>query len=238
MTHRAALLLLVAVAFAASPLFSAFDGFDPARYPVAQTDPPPVQPAGWAFAIWGPIYALLLAHAAFGLLRRADDPDWDAPRLPLALSLAVGVPWLWVAERAPLAATAMILVMLAAALLALSRTPSGRDRLLLAPPVALYAGWLTAASAVALGVSAGGYGVLTPGEAAWGGLALALLVAVAVQARVAPGPVYGLGVIWALLGVAAQNGGERLGLTLAASAGASLLAALAWRRREGALRPA
>lgn len=234
MTLRAALLLLVALAFAASPLFSSFDGFDPARYPVPQPDPPPIQPAGWAFAIWGPIYALLLAHAAFGLLRRAEDPEWDAPRPALIASLAVGVPWLWVAERAPLAATLLILVMLASALMAHARTRAGRDGLLLAPPVALYAGWLTAASAVALGVSAGGYGVLAPGAAAWAGLALALLVAGSVQARIARGPVYALGAIWALVGVAAQNAGERLELTLAAAAGALLLAALAWRGARGA----
>lgn len=44
---------LLAVTFAISPFFvTDFGGFDPDQFPVAQ-DRPPVQPAGYAFAIWG-----------------------------------------------------------------------------------------------------------------------------------------------------------------------------------------
>ena len=80
----------LSLAFAASPVLVAdFNGFDADQFPVPQDDPP-VQPAGYAFAIWGVIYLWLIAGMGFGLLRRADDAGWQAMRGPLCLSLAVG----------------------------------------------------------------------------------------------------------------------------------------------------
>ena len=60
MTRKTSLLvLLAALAFALSPLLSSgFNGFAPDQFPIPQ-DNPPVQPAGYAFAIWGLIYLWL-----------------------------------------------------------------------------------------------------------------------------------------------------------------------------------
>ena len=49
-----------------------------------------MQPAGYAFSIWGVIYLALVAGAVFGLIRRAEHAGWDAARWPLIASLAVG----------------------------------------------------------------------------------------------------------------------------------------------------
>ena len=225
MTLRAALLLLAALAFAVAPAFSDFSGFDPGLYPVPQEDPP-AQPAGWAFAIWGPIYLALALHAAFGLWRRRDWPQWDAPRAPLVVSLAVGAPWLWVAGFSPLLATAMIWVMLAGALAALSRTTSALDRWVLLPPVAVYAGWLTAASCVSVALVLAGWGIVGEVAAAWVALALALGIGAAVQWRLARAPEYGGAVIWALVAIAVGAPGA---LALGAWIGAAVMAALALR---------
>ena len=52
-TLIAALCFILSIVFAASPfLVQDFAGFDPNQFPVPQ-DNPPVQPAGYAFAIWG-----------------------------------------------------------------------------------------------------------------------------------------------------------------------------------------
>jgi hypothetical protein len=215
---RAALVLVAAVAFAASPWFvDNFAGYDPALFPVQVPDPL-IQPAGYAFAIWGLIYAWLIAHALFGLVQRRDDPEWDSPRRPLILSLAIGTFWLAVATAAPVAATVMIWAMLALALIALGRL-GRRERWILRAPVALYAGWLTAAAAVSLGVVLSGYGILGDRAGAYAMLVLALAVALWVQLGRTSSPVYALGVIWALAGIAAEAYGRDKGVAAGAVIG-------------------
>ena len=231
MTLRAALVFLAALAFAAGPLLVPdFGGFEPDRYPVPQVDPP-VQPAGYAFSIWGPIYLWLLAMAGYGLLRRREDPDWDATRLPLIVSLVVGATWLAVALASPVWATILIWVMLAGALWAYLATPD-REAIWLRAPVGLYAGWLTAASAVSVGLLAPGWGVPPFGQTGWAVAALsgALLIAAFVLWR-RPGWAYGAAVTWALVAVVVRNGAAPVGLL--AGLGALAIAALTVRRMTG-----
>ncbi len=203
---KAILLLLAALAFAAAPFFSPFNGFDPNLYPVPQDDPP-VQPAGYAFAIWGPIYLGLIVHAGFGLWKRSSDPVWDSVRLPLTLSLVIGAPWLMVANQNPPAATAMIWGMLITALWAFFKTSDAQDRWLLQTPVAVYAGWLSAASFVAIGLMLAGYGVVSEDTAALIALALAVVFAFVIQGRTHRAPEYGATVVWALVAIMIANWG-------------------------------
>lgn len=198
------LVVLAALAFAASPfLVPGFNGFEPDQFPVPQIDPP-VQPAGYAFSIWGVIYLWLIAGAVFGMLQRADDPDWAAMRPPLFASLAIGATWLAVAQMSPLAATVLIWAMWATAVVSLFRV-GDTDRWLQQAPVAIYAGWLTAASCVSIGLLLGGYGWLPATLAALVALGLALALAVTLQYRLHRAPEYGLTVIWALVGVIVAN---------------------------------
>ncbi|MEQ3624714.1 MAG: TspO/MBR family protein [Celeribacter sp.] len=201
---------IAAVAFAISPLLTpGFNGFSPDQFPVPQVDPP-IQPAGWAFSIWGLIYAWLILGTGYGLWRRSEAPDWAPHRLPLAISLALGTAWLPLALISPVWATVLIWIMLATALWAMSAC--GRsDRWLQQAPVAIYAGWLTAASVVALMLCLAGYDILLGMEGwGWVGLALATGLAVTVQRMTPAAPEYGVTVIWALLGVIAANWGDWL----------------------------
>ena len=200
----AALTLILSVAFAASPfLVPGFGGFDPNQFPVPQINPS-MQPAGYAFSIWGLIYLWLIAGALFGLWKRSTDPDWAAMRPALMVSLAVGVGWLPVALLSPLWATVLIWCMLIPALIALMRAPLG-DRVWASWPVGLYAGWLSAASSVALGLIAAGYGFLSETTAAWVCVGFAIVLSFAIQWRLARAPTYGIAVIWALIAVAVRN---------------------------------
>ena len=149
------LLLLSALLFAASPLLTpGFGGFDPDRFPVPQIDPA-VQPATYAFGIWGLIYAWLVIGMIFQAWKRRDDPAWAPIRLPMLISLGIGAIWLPVAQASPIWATILIWAMWVPAILALLRAPIG-DVWAGRAPVGLYAGWLTAAACVSLGLMAAG----------------------------------------------------------------------------------
>lgn len=221
---KAVLVLAATLAFVMAPFASdSFGGFEPSLFPVPQDDPP-VQPAGYAFSIWGVIYIWLIAHAGYGLFLRADDPAWDATRWPMIVSLVVGAPWIAVAGMNALAATAMIWVMLGGAVLALMRAARRGDRWWLAAPIGLYAGWLTAASCVSVGLVGAGWGIVLGALGwAWVALVLALVLALAVLRRTAV-PEYGVAVIWALVAVAVANMGSATILALAALAAAAVVA--------------
>ncbi|CTQ49710.1 hypothetical protein [Jannaschia donghaensis] len=231
MKIRALLVLVLSIAFAVSPFFvDGFAGFDPDQFPVP-IEEPPVQPAGYAFAIWGPIYLWLIAMAVFGLWKRADDPAWDATRLPLIVSLGVGTSWLAVAVASPIWATVLIWVMLIAALLALLKTP-GHDLWLLRAPVGLYAGWLTAASCVSIGINLPGFGVAPFGPVGWAIVALAIALAISVAILKARASLmYGVAVTWALVGVFVQNGTTLVGL-FGIGAALCVAALTAWQIRS------
>ena len=226
------LVLLMALAFGLSPLLTPdFRGYDATQFPV-RLDAPAILPAGYAFAIWGLIYLWLVLHAGFGLWKRVGDPAWDGVRAPLILSLAAGAVWLFVAVRDPLWASVLIAVMLAGALVALLRAPAVPDRWLLLAPLAIYAGWLSAATGVSLGVLLAGFGWLPDTGAAVVMLGVVLVLAVTVQLRLDRAPEYGLTVVWALVAVCVRNGAGNLVVTGLAAAGCAVMLAVAWRVRR------
>lgn len=208
-----------------------FGGFDPDQFPIPQVDPP-VQPAGYAFAIWGLIYGWLLVGMGYGLWKRAEDPAWHAMRGPLCVSLAVGSIWLPVADQSPVWAAILIWAMLIPALIALFRAPDDDTGWALAP-VALYTGWLSAASCVALGLVAAGYGYLDEQTAAFVFVFAALVIASAVQNQLRRGPTYGIAVIWALVAIVLQNASTNVTVAALAAGGAVALILPVWRAWRG-----
>ena len=209
---------ITALAFAASPLLSdGFGGFRPDQFRVPQIDPP-VVPAGYAFSVWGLLYLWLVAGAAYGLLKRKTDQDWDAMRLPLALSLGVGAVWIPVAQASPFWATVLIWVMWAGAARAMV-TAGTNDRLWQRSPIALYAGWLTAASLVSLTLLLAGNGWVGSTTAALAAIVSAFFLASWVQRLRPDTPEYTITVAWALVGIVMGNL-EPLNLTVATLAGA------------------
>jgi hypothetical protein len=218
-----ALLLAILAMVAAPALTPAFTGYDPATFPV-RIERPAIQPAGYAFSIWGLIYLWLLAHAVFGLLKRRNDPAFLRPALPLLVSGLLGSVWLAIASSAPITATFVILVMGGLAMLAYLRADQTQDRWLLAAPLAIYAGWLTAACGVSVGVIMAGYGVLSNTGAALLMLAVVIAVALFVQTRRPAMPVYGVTVVWAAIGVVVANWADAQTVALTAAAGAIIVA--------------
>lgn len=223
MKLTAYLTLALTCAFAAAPFVtSPFSGFEADQLPIPQIDPP-VQPAGYAFAIWGLIYLWLIVSACHGALNRSDAADWDDARWPLNVSLAVGVPWLAIANASPIWATVTIIIMAIGAIVALTRAPLD-DRWLFQAPVGLYAGWLTAASFVSIATTLAGYDILF-GQYVWAfiGIAGAFVVASIVLMRRPSAFAYLGAVVWALVGIIVANGTENWAVSLAALIGIALL---------------
>ena len=194
--------LLLAIGFAVSPLLSnGFGGFYRESFPV-QVARWPAQPAGWAFSIWGLIYLCLIAAAARAVIRPKATPMWRGVAPALGISLFLGLFWIEAAMRSPLVATAMIVPMAAMAIVAMLRAgPS----ILEWGPLGLYAGWLTAASGVAVSVVLTGYGLASPQVAAIGLILAVLAVTIAVAAKRLRIWTYRAGVGWALIGIIAAN---------------------------------
>ncbi|ATF20226.1 tryptophan-rich sensory protein [Phaeobacter gallaeciensis] len=194
------LTLALAIAFAAAPLVTApFTGYTASQLPYPQPDPV-IQPVGPAFSIWIVIYLWLVVGAGFGAVRAAENSSWHEMRKPLSVSLAIGVCWLWVANMSPILATFLILAMTVTAILAMDRA-GGRKRIWKRGPIGLYAGWLTAASAVSISIVVPGYGLMNPEIAGVICLVAALAVAWVVQSRNPTASTYTIAVCWAIGGI-------------------------------------
>jgi len=232
MKTNALILLIATLAFGIAPFITPpFTGYDPGLFPVP-IERPSIQPAGYAFAIWSVIYLWLIAHAVYGLWKRAENPAWDAVRLPLAVAVGVGAVWLWIAGVSAIWGTVTIWIMAAGAILAFLRADPAVDRWMLSGPTAIFAGWLSAASAVSTGVFIAGYGWLSDTGSAAAMLALVLGIAVTVQMRRPAMPVYGLTVIWALVGVIVANASANLTVAVLAASGIAVMAVTLWTNRK------
>ena len=223
--------LVAALAFVVSPFVTeGFAGFRPDQFPIPQ-DNAPVQPSGYAFSIWSVIYLWLLVSAVVGVWKHCDDPAWDAARLPLILSLAIGAFWIKVATLSVIWATVLIWAMLLTAIWALIAGRNIKPGWAFAWPTGLYAGWLTAASCVSIGLLGAGYGIGS-GAVMWALLmvAVALLLGGLVQRQVPGVWTYALALAWALVGIIVRNGTETLPVTLFALAGVVAITGLALRQ--------
>ena len=196
--------LVTAIAFAISPWLSqGFAGFSPDQFPVQQ-DFLPIQPAGWAFSIWGVIFIWIIIGSFWGAIHAPFSTEWNTMRWPLLGSLGIGMFWIAMANASPIFATLMIFAMALLAIRAMLLSGHSNPAWQVMP-VALYAGWLTAATGVGIGVVLGGYGVLSSQNAALIMLCCVLIVALFVQSRRRREWAYPLAVVWALCGIVASN---------------------------------
>lgn len=223
----AILTVLFTASFVISPAFTTFTGFESNQLPIPQIDPP-IQPAGYAFSIWGLIYAWLVVSAVFGVWKRSDDPAWDKARPYLIASLVIGTPWLFVATQSAILATVMIIAMAVTAIMALLRAPAF-DQWWFRVPVGIYAGWLTAASFVSIGSTMAGYGIVLDSLGwAYIGIIGALVVGLTVYSQ-RHALEYLLTIVWALVGIIVANqGGEQTVLWLAQGGIAALVIVMIW----------
>ena len=209
---------------------------------IAKETPSLVIPADYAFAIWGPIFLLCLAYAAYQALP-ANRHNPLLRRVGWYFAGAFFLNGLWevlVSLRQPVllqAILAGIFACLAVAYLRLVRSEQGilswADRWLVALPLGLLFGWITAANTVSLNDTLVELGLL--GSGVVGALvgALLLIVGAALASAVISvgkaGPLqcllaYAGAVLWALAGVVVNQYDASLLTTGAALLSAALVA--------------
>jgi hypothetical protein len=184
---------------------------------IAKETPSLVIPSDYAFAIWGPIFLLCLAYAAYQALP-ANRQNPLLRRVGWFFAGAFLLNGLWevlVPLRQPIllqAILAGIFACLAISYLRLVRSERGglnrADRWLVALPLGLLFGWITAANAVSFNDTLVELGLLGVGGALVG--AFLLLVGATLASAVISvgraGPLqallaYAAAVLWALVGV-------------------------------------
>ena len=145
---------------------------------------PPLTPAGYAFAIWTPIYAGTIAYAIRQALpRHAARPLFRHAGWGSALALLATSAWLLVAQErerawATVAVFAVIAAGLAIAVRAVEREmplSTRADRLLVRAPLGAFLGWTTVAIFANIGAALRWSGATQPGGET--GVSIGLLTA-------------------------------------------------------------
>lgn len=196
--------------------------------------------AGYAFAIWGAIYAACLAYGVYQAWPRRSDEAPLAARLgwPAALAFACCTAWVIAAELDLKWLTMAIIAVGAAALILpllsldrAERAAQGRERWLVLWPLGALAGWLTIAGAVNLVTVLTATNNFPPGLSAemWALviLAIAAVVALVIVARTRLLP-FALTFGWGLAAVSAAEWQRHPMLAWAAVAAIILLAVILW----------
>lgn len=237
------------VAFAASQIVvSMMTGGGPQpggdNFWAALADPTPIQPAPYAFAIWGIIFLGALYYAWY----QAVPSRWADPLLRrigwiTALGFAASTAWMLVAEYGAVWLTLPIIALMLVAFMATFRTAANsmrsdpRAHWSVVVPLGLYSGWLLVAlfanllvvltqeTDMPFGISAQSWTVAS--------LALAAVIGLFVVLRTPESLGFVTALIWGLVGVAVANlAGGRTGIVLLAAGASLLIFGAYWRSRQ------
>lgn len=205
------LVLLAAIQQIVFPIF--VNPFEAGAQPVRASIPSQLEPAGYAFSIWGPIYLLALGYGIWQFTTAGRLDPATARIAPLAIALYLGSSiWLWCAKFGPLWATPPILATMAACavgalLISLEdRHRSGAAWWLVVLPFALYAGWTLCATfvnfaEVAPAYGFGRFGLSTSNYALFSIITVSALASLVLWLSQANLPFAGT-IIWALVAIA------------------------------------
>lgn len=167
-----------------------------------------ITPVGWAFSIWGVIYALAIVQAIVAIVVRGAEVSQTQQIAQLVLYLGATV-WIVMAGLESSVATAAALaVMFVAAVVLVGETNSvsasqGWPAVLTLAAVGLYAGWVTAAFFLNISTALVDQGLFEADAVGWqvGMLAVATTALAVLLRRSGGNFAYAAAGLWALLGI-------------------------------------
>ncbi len=228
---RALATLIFAFAQIATPLLPMIGIGEPVGEQSGQTQTL-ITPAGWAFAIWGPLYFGTIVYAIWQLLPKQRESElvrrigWHAAGAFLGNAVWVAYTQLWGLGFPSVLIILFTLVNLLAILRVFASTLafSLGERLAVVLPLSALAGWLTAATIVNIAAALNFHGIVLPGPAPL--IAAAILLvggAIVAAALVGTGgnPWYPLPFLWALFAIH-----QKLGAPYPAIATATIVAGI------------
>jgi benzodiazapine receptor len=175
-----------------------------------------ITPAGYVFAIWGIIYALLAAFVVYQVLpSKRNNPFQKQISALFIISSLFNIGWIFLWQYGHIALSvapiAALWVTLAAIYLRLKIGKSNaplREKACVQLPFSVYFAWITVATAadVAAAASYAGWLKWTSGDAVWGILAAVVLLVITLVVIASRRDVaFSLVVIWALAGIAVKQ---------------------------------
>ncbi len=203
-----------------------------------------ITPAGWAFAIWGPLFLLSVAFAIWQALPpQRTNALLDRIAWPAAVALAAQGVWSTYTQIANLTVVSVIIILVSLAglllvLRALVHAPSlsRGERIFVAPAFTALAAWLTAASIVNVSASLKYHGIAGAEPApviTTLMIVIGAIIAALAASRSRGAPLYGLVFAWALIAINAAGGQRFPSVGWAAIGGIVLvLAVTVWRLSE------
>lgn len=241
-SRKVALFVLTAFAIL-SPVAQSQSGVGLSAAEFSHTGDETLRAAGYAFSIWGLIYAALAAFAVWQLLPRNDDSVL-LNRTSGSAVIAIGATGAWIWNAAADRSWETVIMIVLGLLSAINVLRIGRglpatpwERRFVLWPLGLLAGWLTVAAAVNLLTSLTRENLIEPQAAtpaAIAGVMAIVAIAVAVLWRTRSA-LYPLPVAWGLVAVwVAERAEEPAAAWLALAGAAAVLALTAWLRRPSA----
>jgi hypothetical protein len=173
-----------------------------------------ITPAGYAFSIWGLIYAGLAAFSIYQVLP-STLTRFRSARSPYILSCVLNCVWIYFWHHDLVAICLIVIVLLWLSLLwtykAADPQATTSDTWLVKAPFGIYSGWVTAATLVNLAVALKSMNVEMSGSALviFGVLLILIAAAVGVVARIAVRNFFfPLAVAWALAAIGVKQSGQ------------------------------
>ncbi|MFL9840985.1 hypothetical protein ABS767_08435 [Sphingomonas sp. ST-64] len=210
-TSRSIATLVLAFAQIATPLLPMIGIGNPVGEQSGQTQTL-ITPAGWAFAIWGPLYFGTIVYAIWQLFPAQRERDlvrrigWHASGAFLGNAVWVAYTQLWGLGFPSVLIIVFTLVNLLSILrvFAGTRAYTAAERLAAVLPLSALAGWLTAATIVNIAAALNFHGIVLPGPGPLIAAAILVVGGVIVSAALVGtggNPWYPLPFLWALFAI-------------------------------------